>query len=42
MNSHKNARLTFEGRKLLMERISVMGLMPPAEAGGIRVRTARK
>jgi transposase InsO family protein len=42
MNSHKNARLTFEGRKLLIERISVMGLMPAAEAAGISVRTARK
>ena len=27
MNSHKNARLTFEGRRLLMERIAVMGLI---------------
>lgn len=26
MNSHKNARLTFEGRKLLIERIATMGL----------------
>ena len=42
MNSHKNARLTFEGRKLLIERIAVMGLMPAAEAAGISVRTARK
>lgn len=42
MNSHKNARLTFEGRKLLMERIAVMGLIPAAEAAGISVRTARK
>jgi transposase InsO family protein len=42
MNSHKNARLTFEGRKLLVERIAVMGLMPAAEAAGISVRTARK
>ena len=32
MNIHKNARLTFEGRKLLIERIAVMGLMPAAEA----------
>ncbi|MCM3566312.1 IS481 family transposase [Hydrogenophaga intermedia] len=42
MNSHKNARLTFEGRRLLIERIAVMGLMPAAEAAGISVRTARK
>ncbi|SFN59103.1 IS481 family transposase, partial [Variovorax sp. OV329] len=42
MNSHKNARLTFEGRKLLIERIAGMGLMPAAEAAGISVRTARK
>lgn len=30
MNTHKNARLTYEGRKLLVERIAVMGLMPAA------------
>ena len=42
MNSHKNARLTFEGRKLLIERIAVMGVMPAAEAAGITPRTARK
>lgn len=42
MNSHKNARLTFEGRKLLIERIAVMGLMPAAEAAGISRRTASK
>ncbi len=42
MNSHKNARLTIEGRKLLIERIAVMGLMPAAEAAGISPRTARK
>ena len=42
MNSHKNARLTFEGRKLLIKRIAVMGLMPAAEAAGISARTARK
>ena len=41
MNSHKNARLTFEGRKLLIERIAVMGLIPAAEAAGISPRTAR-
>lgn len=42
MNSHKNARLTFEGRKLLIERIAVMGLIPAAQAAGISLRTARK
>ena len=42
MNSHKNARLTFEGRKLLIERIAVMGLIPAAEAAGISARTAHK
>lgn len=42
MNSHKNARLTVEGRKLLIERIALMGLMPAAEAAGISPRTARK
>ena len=42
MNSHKNARTTYEGRKLLIERIAVMGLMPAAEAAGISARTARK
>lgn len=42
MNSHKNARTTFEGRKLLIKRIAVMGLVPAASAAGISVRTARK
>lgn len=42
MNSHKNARLTLEGRKLLVQRIAAMGLMPAAEAAGISPRTARK
>jgi transposase len=42
MNSHKNARTTFEGRKLLIDRIAVMGLMAAAEAAGISVHTARK
>ena len=42
MNSHKNARTTLQGRKLLIERIDVFGLMPAAEAAGISVRTARK
>jgi hypothetical protein len=35
MNSHKNARTTFAGRKLLIERIAVMGLTPAAEAAGM-------
>ncbi len=42
MNSHKNARLTFEGRKLLIERIAVLGLSAAAQACGISKRTARK
>lgn len=42
MKSHKNARLTIHGRKLLIERIVVMGLMPAAEAAGISRQTARK
>jgi len=42
MNSHKNARTTYEGRKLLIERIAVMGLTRAAQASGISVRTARK
>ena len=42
MNSHKNARTTFEGRKLLIERIATMGLKPAAQAAGISERTARK
>ena len=42
VNTHKNARLTFEGRKLLVQRIAAMGLTPAAEAAGISTRTARK
>ena len=42
MNSHKNARLTLEGRKLLIERVAVMGLIAAAEAAGISRQTARK
>ncbi|MDB5806871.1 MAG: family transposase [Betaproteobacteria bacterium] len=42
MNSHKNARTTYEGRKLLIARIAEQGLMPAAEAAGISLRTARK
>jgi transposase InsO family protein len=42
VNSHKNARLTLEGRKLLIERMPVMGLTAAAEAAGVSPRTARK
>ena len=35
MNSHKNARLTVEGHKLLIERIAVIGLTPAAKAAGV-------
>ncbi len=42
MNSHKNARLTLEGRKLLIERIAAMGLRAAAEAAGVSLGTARK
>lgn len=42
MNSHKNARTTFIGRKLLIERIETVGLIPAASAAGISLRTARK
>lgn len=42
MNAHKNARLTYEGRKLLIERVAIMGLMAAAEAAGVSLRTARK
>ena len=42
MNSHKNARLTIEGRKLLIERIAMLGLTAAAEAAGVSLRTARK
>ena len=42
VNSHKNARLTLEGRKLLIERIAVMGLIRAAESAGISRQTARK
>lgn len=42
MNSHKNARTTFAGRKLLIERIETVGLIPAASAAGISLRTARK
>lgn len=42
MNSHKNARLTLEGRKLLIKRIAIIGLSAAAQAAGISERTARK
>lgn len=42
MNSHKNARLTVQGRKLLIERIAAMGLIAAAEAAGVSRQTARK
>ncbi len=42
MNVHKNARLTIEGRKLLVERIALIGLTAAAEAAGVSLRTARK
>ena len=42
MNSHKNARLTVEGRKLLAERIWGRGRRVAAEAAGVIPRTARK
>lgn len=42
MNSHKNARLTYQGRLLLIERIRVMGVRMAAQAAGISVRTACK
>ena len=42
MNSHKNARLTLAGRKLLVERSKVIGLAAAAEAAGVSRRTARK
>ena len=41
MNTHKNARLSFEGRKLLIERIEAIGLVPAASAAGTSPRTAR-
>ncbi|MDR0779820.1 MAG: IS481 family transposase, partial [Pseudomonadales bacterium] len=42
MNSHKHARLTYEGRKLLIERITQTGLIPAAASVGISTHTARK
>ncbi len=42
MNIHKNARLTFQGRKILIERIIRRGLQAAAADAGISERTARK
>jgi hypothetical protein len=42
VNSQKNARLTIEGRKLLIERIAARGLSPAAAAAGISRQAARK
>jgi transposase InsO family protein len=42
VNVHKNARLTIEGRKLLVGRIAMMGLTAAAEAAGVSLGTARK
>jgi transposase InsO family protein len=42
VNTHKNARLTIEGRKLLIERTRVIGLTSAAAAAGVSLRTARK
>jgi transposase InsO family protein len=39
MNSHKKARLTLQGRKLLIKRIDTEGLTPAAEAAGVSPRT---
>lgn len=42
MNSHKHARLTFLGRKTLIERIHRRGLKAAAADAGISERSARK
>ena len=42
MNTHKNARLTFLGRKTLIERIHRRGLNAAAADAGISERSARK
>lgn len=44
MNIHKNARLTVQGRALLVDRVLVQGLRPEdaAQASGVSVRTAYK
>ena len=41
MNSHKNARTSYAGRKLLIERIAAMGLMPAAVDAELRARIER-
>lgn len=42
MNSHKHARLTYQGRKTLIERIGCKGLQAAAADAGISERTAHK
>lgn len=44
MNTHKNARLTFHGRALLVRRVVEHGLRPvdAAQAAGVSARTAYK
>jgi len=42
VNSHKNARLTWQGWRLLVERIAQIGLAAAATAAGVSTRTARK
>ena len=42
MNSHKHARLTFLGRRMLIERIQRGGVISAATAAGISERTAHK
>lgn len=44
MNNHKNARLTFHGRLLLVRRVNEEGLRPieVAQAAGVSVRTVYK
>lgn len=42
MNIHKNARLTYEGRRFLIKRIATQGLTAAARAAGVSLRTARK
>lgn len=42
MSSHRNARLTFEWRQLLIERNALLGLKAAAHAAGTSIRTARK
>ena len=44
MNSHKNARLTYQGRRILVSRMIHEGLSvrEAAKAQGVRPRTAYK